>query len=449
MTKHQPSAGCFGKVSAAAGRLFKGKRLWLLVVVLAGLLEVSVVQESVLSKAPLWSVLATSPVASQFLDQSKGKAGSEKQPNMRSAWGIAAATDEVLKLSAQLGVRDIVIYGGPGWEFNRGSWRMKVGTDQSLKPSRAGYEDYLALRKRVESYGLRIAAIEGGFVHLPKYQDLVFGGPKRQQLVEELIAEISDMARAGIPIYGYHWMPGLVWRTPRAAIRGGAVSTAFDFDLVRAVDSIQACETVQAKKGWQIFCDYVAITKGQNYPEEKLWQNLEYWIKAVTPAAEKVGIRLGIHPDDPPVPMLAGLPRLLRNHAAYRRLVEIYPSDSNGIEFCQGTFSEMEDDVYEAIRYFGQRNKIQYVHFRNVSGRVPKFHEEFINTGYVDMYKAMKLYREVGFKGVFIDDHCPDIEGDRTFQERDGAGGYQSRAFAQGYIQAMLEAVQKQADEAR
>ncbi len=324
---------------------------------------------------------------------------------------------------------------------------MKVApkTDQPPKQSRAGYEDYLALRKRVESYGLRIAAIEGGVVHLPKYQDLVFGGPKRQQLVEELIAEISDMARAGIPIYGYHWMPGLVWRTRRATIRGGAVSTAFDFDLVRSVDNVEACETAQAKKGWQIFCDYVAITKGQNYPEGKLWENLEYWIKAVTPVAEKVGIKLGIHPDDPPVPRLARLPRLLRNHAAYRRLLEIYPSDSNGIEFCQGTFSEMEDDVYEAIRYFGQRNKILYVHFRNVSGRVPKFNEEFINTGYVDMNKAMKLYRDVGFHGVFIDDHCPDIDGDRPFQDRDG--GYQSRAFAQGYIQAMLEAVQKQGGE--
>jgi mannonate dehydratase len=446
MANHQLSEGGSAKGSAAAGRPLS--RLWVLVLVFASLVALRVVHESVLSKVLLRSVLATTPVASQPLDPSKGKLGKETQPNMRAAWGIAAATDEVLKLSAQLGVRDLVIYGGPGWEFNGGSWRMKVGTDQSIK-ARAGYEDYLALRKHVESYGLRIAAIEGGFVHLPKYQDLVFGGPKRQQLVEELIAEIRDMGRAGIPIYGYHWMPGLVWRTPRAAIRGGAVSTAFDFDLVKAVDSIEACETVQAKKGWQIFCDYVAITKDQNYSEEKLWQNLEYWIKAVTPVAEKVGIRLGIHPDDPPVPKLAGLPRLLRNHAAYRRLVETYPSDSNGIEFCQGTFSEMEDDVYEAIRYFGQRNKIQYVHFRNVSGPVPRFHEEFINTGYVDMYKAMKLYRDVGFKGVFIDDHCPDIEGDRTFQEREGAGGYQSRAFAQGYIQAMLEAVQKQAGEAR
>src|SRR5438552_2729171 len=118
------------------------------------------------------------------------------------------------------------------------------------------------------------------------------------------------------------------------------------------------------------------------------------------------GIRLGIHPDDPPVPSIAGTLRLLRNHATYRRLIEIYPSDSNGIEFCQGTFSEMEDNVYDAIKYFGSRKKILYVHFRNVSGRVPKFHEEFINTGYVDMHQAMKLYRQVSYQGVLIDDHC-------------------------------------------
>ena len=175
-----------------------------------------------------------------------------------------------------------------------------------------------------------------------------------------------------------------------------------------------------------------------------MWQNLEYWIKAVTPVAEKEGIRLGIHPDDPPIEQIAGVPRLLRNHAAFRRLTEMYPSDYNAIEFCQGTFSEMEDDIYEAIRYFGSRKKILYVHFRNVSGPVPRFHEEFINTGYVDMYKAMKLYKQVGFEGVFIDDHCPVVDGDVEFPGN--TGGYRSRVFAQGYIQALLEAVRK-ADE--
>src|SRR5438034_6477715 len=144
MTGHKPSAGCSGKDSASVGRLSKGKRLWLLpVVVLTGLL--AIVQEFVLSRAVLRRVLASSWGASQSLDPSKGKPGSERKADMRSAWGIAVATDEVLKLSSQLGVRDIVIYGGPGWQFNRGSWRMKVpsAADPSLQQSRAGHEDYL------------------------------------------------------------------------------------------------------------------------------------------------------------------------------------------------------------------------------------------------------------------------------------------------------------------
>jgi mannonate dehydratase len=357
-------------------------------------------------------------------------------PRMRNGWAIRFANDEVLKLSAQLGVRDIVIYGGPGSAY-------LPGTDQPLNKPRAVYQDYLALRKRIESYGLRIAAIEGGFVHLPRFRDVAFGGPKRDELIAELIAEIRDMARAGIPIFGYHWMPSFVWRTEPTSIRGGAVATDFDFEIVKAVNDMASCEKVRAVlQGWPLSCENIEITRDHEYSEEELWQNLEYWIKTVTPIAEKEGIRLGIHPDDPPVPSIAGLPRLLRNHAAYRRLMEIYPSDSNAIEFCQGTFSEMEDDVYEAIRYFGSRNKILYVHFRNVSAQVPKFHEEFINTGYVDMYKAMKLYQEVGYRGVFIDDHCPTIEGDVPFPGN--LGGYRSRIFAQGYIQAMLEAVSKE-----
>ena len=131
---------------------------------------------------------------------------------------------------------------------------------------------------------------------------------------------------------------------------------------------------------------------------------------------------------------------MLRDFASYKRLVEIYPSDCNAIEFCQGTMAEMAAttvDIYGKIRYFGSRNKILYVHFRNVSGTVPAFREEFINTGYVDMFKAMEIYYDVGFDSFFIDDHVP-----QTFQ--DTAWGHRGRAFANGYIQALIEAVTKQ-----
>ncbi|HZP02532.1 MAG TPA: mannonate dehydratase [Terriglobia bacterium] len=360
-------------------------------------------------------------------------AGNPTERRMRPAVAITKATDEVLTFASQLGIRDIIVYGGPGSTHLPGS-------EEPLSKPRASYQDYLALRQRIESHGLRLAGFEGGFVSLPRYRDVFFGGPKRDELVRELTDEIRDMGRAGIPIFGYHWMVASVWRTRPVEIRGGASATAFDYELIRGIKDRATCEQARAAGGWQYApCEAIPDTQGRAYSEEELWRNLEYWIKHVTPVAESAGIRLGIHPDDPPVAEIAGIPRLLRNHAAYRRLIEIYPSDSNGIEFCQGTFSEMTDDVYDAIRYFGSRRKILYVHFRNVSGKVPRFHEEFINTGYVDMVKAMRIYKEVGYSGVFIDDHCPTLEGDAAFPGN--LGGYRSRAFAQGYIQALLDAV--------
>ena len=338
---------------------------------------------------------------------------------MRNAWAIRVATDEVLETSAQLGVKDIVVYGGPGAG-------VLPGTADSLRGPRATYDDYAALRDRLGSYGLRIAAFEGGFAGVARFMEIVFGGPRRDERIEELIGEIRDMARAGAPIYGYHWMPKPVWRSANVRIRGGAEATALDWDRGDARPLGDDPLPTWADLG-----------------EERMWRNLEYWIRAVTPVAEEEGIRLGIHPPDPPVRSLGGVPSLLWSFEAYKRLVDIYPSDSNGIEFCQGTFSEMNEDIYEMIEYFARRRKVLYVHFRNVSGQVPKFNEEFINTGYVDMHRAMRAYRDAGYDGVFIDDHCPLLTGDVEFPGN--WGGYRSRMFAQGYIQALIESVTKEA----
>ena len=335
---------------------------------------------------------------------------------MKNAWAVRIATDEVLETSVQLGVRNIVFYGGPGMD-------VLPGSDQPHGKERNTYEDYSALRERVESFGLKIAACEGGFVANEKYHDLAFGGPKRDELIEGLAAEIADMGRAGIPILGYHWMPASVWRSGIVRIRGGAEATAWD-----------------SESDQQASIQDISIPDHYDLSRENMWDCLEYWVRAITPVAEEAGIRLGIHPDDPPVPELGGVPRLLGSFDAYKRLISIVDSPSNAIEFCQGTFSEMEgEDIYEMIHYFAERNRVLYVHFRNVSARVPKFHEEFINTGYVDMKRAMETYDAAGFDGIFMDDHCPLIVGDADFPGN--WGGYRSRIFAQGYIQAMLEAV--------
>ncbi|MBI4220586.1 MAG: mannonate dehydratase [Chloroflexi bacterium] len=316
---------------------------------------------------------------------------------MRPAFGqFREATPEYLRFSAQFGATDVLLNtpnlpGGERWELY----------------------DLVKLRVTVEQNGLKLSALEN--VPTRFYDHIMLGGPMRDQQIENMIHTVRNIARAGIPIFGYNWMPSHVWRTPPASIRGGAVATAFDYSL--------------AKK--------YPLTHDRQYSEEEMWKHLEYWIKIITPIAEEEGIRLGIHPCDPPVAVLGGIPQLLRSFEAYRRLIEIYPSDSNAIEFCQGTFSEMTDDIYDQIRYFGSRNKILYVHFRNVSGPVPKFREEFINTGYVDMFKAMNIYYEVGIDSFFIDDHVPHTH-------QDTAWGHRGRAFANGYIQAMIEAVKKQ-----
>ena len=308
---------------------------------------------------------------------------------------------EFLKFAKDYGATDILL--------NQNSDKDNHLLDHN---NRWELKDLVSLRRTVESYGMKLSALEN--VPTKFYDHVMLGGPKRDEQIENMIYTIRNIARAGIPIFGYNWMPSQVWRTKPEYIRGNAEATAFDYGVAKDLP----------------------ITHDREYTEEEMWQNLEYWIKIITPIAEEEGIRLGIHPCDPPVPTLGGIPQLLRSFDAYKRLIEIYPSDSNAIEFCQGTFAEMNDDIYDMIKYFGERKKILYVHFRNVSGQVPKFHEEFINTGYVDMYKAMKIYNDVGYDSFFIDDHVPSTFQDTHF-------GHRGRAFAMGYIQALIEAVKK------
>jgi len=322
---------------------------------------------------------------------------------------------EFLKFAKEYGATDILL--------NQNSDKDNHLLDHN---NRWELKDLVSLRRTVESYGMKLSALEN--VPTKFYDHIMLGGPKRDEQIENMIYTIRNIARAGVKIFGYNWMPSRVWRTQRdKQIRGGALATAFDYSIVE--EGLEKNLEVDGKDSLQ---------HGRIYEDEEMWENLEYWIKIITPIAEEEGIRLGIHPCDPPVPMLGGAAMLFRSFDAYKRLIEIYPSDSNAIEFCQGTFSEMNEDIYEMIRYFGERKKILYVHFRNVSAQVPKFQEEFINTGYVDMHKAMEIYNEVGFDGVFVDDHVPVGVNDTTW-------GHRGRAFANGYIQATIESVKRNA----
>jgi mannonate dehydratase len=318
---------------------------------------------------------------------------------MRIGMGRGGPADaEFLRMCSQIGVQDIVI-NNPSIPIRDGRWELV---------------DIFGLRANVEAAGLKLTAIENTPITMRDH--IIAGGPKRDEQIENMIATVRNIARAGIPIYTYSWKYPRIYRTPLAEIRGGAQATAWDSDLA---------------------ADWPDILEEQ-VTEDEAWENLEYWIKAITPVAEEEGIRLGMHPADPPIPTVSGFPQLFRSFDAYKRLIEIVDSPFNAILFCQGSCSEMADaadgGIYEMIEYFTSRNRILYVHFRNVSGTVPKFHEEFINTGYVDMYRAMRMYHENGFEGFFMDDHVPITVGDSAL-------GYRAKCFANGYIQALIETV--------
>ena len=154
------------------------------------------------------------------------------------------------------------------------------------------------------------------------------------------------------------------------------------------------------------------------------------------PVAEKTGVRMALHPDDPPVPRgtpaLAGAAHIVSTFDDYRRIFGLVPSPSNGMLFCQGCVTEMQGvNVYDAIREIGSIDKIVMVHFRNVRGEFPKFQEVFVDNGDVDMYRAMQAYRDVGFKGPFSLDHSPMFPGAETANQ----------AFAIGYLRALIQAV--------
>ena len=322
---------------------------------------------------------------------------------MRPGFGqFNTASSEYLRFAAQYGVKDILLNNPILQEEKPGIWSKK---------------ELAKLKLSIESYNLQLSAIENVPTHF--YDHIMLNGPNKNMQIENMIQNIENMADVEIPIFGYNWMPSHVWRTNPRHIRGGAIATAFDYESAKNYP----------------------LTHDREYSEDEMWESLEEWIKIITPIAEKKNIRLGIHPCDPPVEKLGGIPQLLRSFESYKRLIEIVDSPSNGIEFCQGTFSEMEDakdgGIYEMIDYFSSRKKILYVHFRNVSGTVPKFNEEFINSGYVDMHKAMNIYLKNGFDSFFIDDHVPQTNHDTEW-------GHAGRAFANGYIQALIESTLKQ-----
>jgi mannonate dehydratase len=250
-----------------------------------------------------------------------------------------------------------------------------------------------AAQERFAQFGMRIYS---GVHYAYRSRKIQLGEPGRDKDIETYCRFLRDLGKLEIPIASYDFHPANTYTTKMVEHRG---YTAREFDLDDFRNRVE-------KRQFD-----------REYSADDIWANYTYFLKAVLPVAEEAGVKLALHPDDPPVAKMNGVAKLFTHYDGYRRAEEIAGNSPNwGLTFCVGTWSEggdrMGKDVFEMIRDFGGRGKIFEVHFRNVTGPLPHFIETLPDDGYVDMYHVMKALRQVRFSGAVEPDHVPRLAGD-------------------------------------
>ena len=315
---------------------------------------------------------------------------------MRLTSVLTPMSDQNLALAAQLGVSQVTI--------------RNLGLE---------LEAWQAAAERVASFGLQLGVVEDAL----ETEAVIMGQPGRDEEIEGILKLLEIMSEVQLPILCYNFMAGTDWVRTSVDVpeRGGARVTGFELaDIDQAVSLDNASRQLEHSE----------------ISADQLWENLAYFLERVIPRAEQLGIALAMHPDDPPLDVFMGRARIMNSLANFQRLVELVPSPSNGICFCQGSFAEIGVDIPAAIKQLGPH--IRYVHFRDIRGTRESFVETFHDNGPTDMLAAMQAYKEVGFEGPIRPDHVPQLCG-----EDDGEPGYTmlGRLFAFGYMRGLLEAV--------
>lgn len=314
---------------------------------------------------------------------------------MEPALILPPERDRRWDLAKQMGVEKAVVH------------TLEIGDNS--RPWR--YEELLDLTQQFRDYGLDVEVIEGC---VPISDETRLGRAGRDEEIERFKQYLRNLGALDVPVVAYDWMAGKRWARTSTAIpaRGSSLTTGYDHDLLRNAPD-QELAPVEA---------------------DELWEGLEYFLNEVVPVAEEAGVKLALHPDDPPLGTIRGVDRIVRSVENYERILDFYDSEYNGITFCQGNFAAMGVDVPETIRRFGDR--INFVHFRDVKGDAEHFVETWHDNGPTDMLACIEAYREIGFEGPARPDHVPTMAG-----EDNDNPGYMTlgRLYATGYMKGLLE----------
>jgi mannonate dehydratase len=306
-------------------------------------------------------------------------------------------TEDDLQFYTQMGLRHAVLW-----------------TDET----KSSAEYYASRRQLFAHHGIEVYGFGNADVHNQPL--LVLGGEGRQAKIEQYKDHIRALGASGVPYTTYAHMANGIWSTEPELTRGGARGRAFNL--------------ATATHGrWRTAEYHLPMTNDREYSEAEAWANFEEFIRQVVPVAEQEGVRIGIHPDDPPIPRLGGAPRIFSRFADYKRALAIADSPNVGVCLCAGCWleggKEMGATVEEAIAHFASEGKLFKVHFRNVDKPLPHFVETFVDDGYADMYAIMRALVDAEFDGVAIADHIPAMAG----------GPRVGTAFTIGYMKALLD----------
>jgi mannonate dehydratase len=280
-----------------------------------------------------------------------------------------------------------------------------------------------SLKKSMAQHGIELYALEN--FDPAHWYDVLLAGPGRDEQIEWIQEIIRNMGQAGIPVMGYNFsLAGVAGRVHGPFARGGAESVG-----------VSGVDDTPIPKGMVWNMAYESSVSGEVLPEispQELWERLQYFLERVVPVAEKAGVIMAAHPDDPPAERVRRQPRLIYKDSLYYKLFGLVESSYSKAELCLGTVQEMQDsDVYRLTEDLVKQKKVAYIHFRNVVGKIPEYHEVFVDEGEIDMPRIIRILVENGYDGVIIPDHTPQMSC--------AAPWHAGMAYALGYMRGLCQ----------